>query len=208
MSRESMSEPVKEFLAAKPQRLTVDEYQSQIEARSELTPAVREALDKARSIRLGHTVLFYIAGGLTGIPESTKQRYSQLSDFIAEHSSPEVAMFGYAPHLHGTDPVKHPDVSPREVRVIDYLWSSVVADGHFNFWDPIAHGNAIEAGWAEERGIPSVHLVPDGMTTSRLVRGLNNTVDTITYKDFETDGIAQVGEFLDELTAHWPEERR
>lgn len=36
------------------------------------------------------------------------------------------------------------------------------------------------------------------MTISRLVRGMHNTAGTITYTDFH-DGLAQIGEFLEEL---------
>ena len=90
-------------------------------------------------------------------------------------------MYAYAPHINGTDPIAHPDVKPAEVRAIDYLWAVKTADTHINFWTPLAHGNAIEAGWAEEHGIPSIAVFEAGHPLSRLVRGLNNHETVIEY---------------------------
>jgi hypothetical protein len=194
-----MREMVVKLLKSQPTPMTIDEYAKQLENRDRLTPVVREAFEKARTVRADHAFLFYIAGALTGMSEVTKKRYEAVSDLIKVQ--PGAKLFGYAPHLHGTDPVKHPAVSPAEVRDIDYLWSGVIPDAHINFWDPVAHGNAVEAGWAEERAIPSLHLVPETMVTSRLVRGLHNTIGTLRYEDFVKDGLPQLQNFLSELIA-------
>jgi len=34
-----------------------------------------------------------------------------------------------------------------------------MADFHINWLDPIAHGNAIEEGWAEAHFVPAVYMV-------------------------------------------------
>ena len=187
-----------------PTRPTIDEYEQTLVGMGRVTPAVQESLDKARRIRESHKLLFYIAGGLTGMSEEVKQRYADLSELINKTSTPEVSMFGYAPHLHGTDPVKHPDVTPDEVRDIDYLWAAITPDAHFNFMDPMAHGNAIEAGWAEMHNIPSVQIAADGVVLSRLVRGLHNTIAVIRYEDFAVDGLAQAQQFLQDARDHYP----
>lgn len=192
---------VVKFIGARPQRPTIDDYAADLQAQGRMTPAVREAIDKARAVRADHDIVFYVAGALTGMSDKVKQRYVDLSDLVATYNKPGAKMFGYAPHLHGTDPVKHPDVTPDEVRDIDYLWSAVVPDGHFNFWDPVAHGNAAEAAWAEQHGIPAVYLVPEGLVPSRLVRGMHNILTTLVYVDFWADGLPQIQEFLNELEA-------
>ena len=174
-------------------------YAGRLQRSGRLKDAVRAAVHKAVDIRVNHDVVFYIAGALTGIDEALKLRYVQLSDLIASYQQPGARMFGYAPHLHGTDPVRHPDVTPAEVRDIDFLFSAIVPDYHLNCLYPLAHGNAIEAAWAEAAGIPSIHLVPSGMHVSRLVRGMTNIRETIQYDDFAADGLAAVSGQLDQI---------
>jgi hypothetical protein len=197
MSVESAA--VEVLYAMQPKRPTIDQYEQELQERGRITPAVQESFDKARRVRAAHKVVFYIAGGLTGMSEEVKQRYADTSELIDTISTPEVPMFGYAPHLHGTDPVKHPDVSPEEVRDIDYLWAAIIPDAHLNFMDPLAHGNAIEAGWAEMHNIPSVQIASEGLVLSRLVRGLHNTVAVIRYEDFAADGLVHAQQFLQEV---------
>ncbi len=187
------------FLDFKPVRSTIDEYAAALTKKGRITPIVREALDKAREVRAEYDLVFYLAGPLTGVSEEVKLRYKALSELIAARHDTHTKMFGYAPHLYGTDPVKHPAVTAEEVRDVDYLWAVVVPDGHFNSWEPVAHGNAIEEGWAEAHSIPAVYLVPQGMLTSRLVRGMHNIVGTITYADFHADALPQVDVFLGDL---------
>jgi len=199
MSSETIHASAQLFVEASPNRPELDDYVSKLEHMGRITPIVQEAVDKARKVRLGHDVILYIAGPLTGMDEAVKQRYVAVSDLITSKSRHNSTMFGYAPHVHGTDPVQHPDVTPQEVRDVDYLWSAVIPDGHINFWAPVAHGNAIEAGWAEQYDIPSLHLTPDGMTTSRLVRGMHNIIGSLAYADFNSDGLVQIGNFLDHV---------
>jgi len=125
--------------------------------------------------------------------EEVKSRYGLLSDLVAANKG----MFGYAPHLHGTDPVAHPHVTPEEVRDIDFLFAAIVPDYHLNCWSPLAHGNAVEAGWAEINGVPSIYLVPRNIVLSRLVRGMHNIAGIITYDVFEEDGLKKVQTFID-----------
>jgi hypothetical protein len=176
-------------------KLSIEDYETYLRERRRITPIVQEALDKAKKLRSEYGVIFYIAGGLTGMPDDVKVRYKELSRLINSQSN----MFGYAPHLHGTDPVTHPSVSPEEVRDIDYLFAAVVPDYHLNCWYPIAHGNAVEAGWAELAEIPSIHLVPRSITLSRLVRGMHNIAATLTYDEFQADGLSQVRSFISNL---------
>jgi len=194
-----LTKAAKCFINAEPKRQSIEEYETELRDMDRFTPRVEKAFDKARAIRLGHDVIFYIAGPLTRVDDATKQRYADASSAIAAASVPGSRLFGYAPHLHGTDPIKDPDVPKKEVRDIDHLWAAIMANGHFNFWIPIAHGNGIEEGWAEDRRIPSLYVLPKDYTPSRLVGGMWNTAGANGYQDFATDGLSQVQEFLGEF---------
>lgn len=192
------------FPDSNPRRLSIQQYRESLEKRGRVTPAVGESLLKAQTIRESTKVLAYIAGPLTGMDEKTKARYGLVSELLTSYkplSSETKTFFGYVPHLHGTDPVKHPNVTPEEVRDIDNLWAAVVADFHVNFLNPTAHGNAIEEGWAEKIMAPSVYLNQKGNKLSRLTLGMNNIAKFIEYDEFEKDGIEQVKIFFDELNA-------
>lgn len=174
----------------------INNYQNELNELGRLTFVVQDAITNARAVRDKYNTVLYIAGGLTGLSETTKQRYAVVSDLISNYPG----MFGYAPHLHGTDPIKHPYVTPGEVRDIDYLWAVIVPDYHINFWHPMAHGNAVESGWAEVHNISSIHLVPQEILLSRLVRGMHNIFATVTYDDFDKDGISQLNDLLGNLS--------
>lgn len=191
--------------SSSPDRLLISDYARSLEIRGHLTPAVQESLLKAEAIRQNTRALIYVAGPLTGMDEKTKARYGLASELLASYansSSDKKLFFGYVPHLHGTDPVKHPNVTPEEVRDIDHLWAAVVADFHVNFLHPTAHGNAIEEGWAEKSMIPAIYLSPRENKLSRLTLGMNNVADFITYDEFEKDGMGELKIFFDEL-ATW-----
>ncbi len=179
--------------------LSLDQYTDNLTRDGRLTPAVAEALAKARQLRATNRHLFYIAGALTGVAESVKARYGLASDLLERMSQPSKRMFGYVPHLHGTDPVAHPDVTPAEVRDIDHLFAVITPDCHLNFTDPVAHGNGIEEGWAEMAGIPAVYLAPTSQRLSRIVLGMHNIAHIIRYEDFAIDGLAQLTAWLGSL---------
>lgn len=161
-----------------------------------MTPAVSEALAKAREIRSRHEYVCYVAGALTGMPDVVKDRYVLTSQLFDSLSGPGRRLFGYAPHLHGTDPVVHPTVTPAEVRDIDHLFAVVIPDFHLNFTDPVAHGNGIEEGWAETAGIPTVYVSPASQRLSRIVLGMHNVTRVIRYNDFASDGLVKVEQLL------------
>ncbi len=154
-------------LPVKVKRPTLRQYEQWLKRNRRLTPAVAEALAKAKKIKKLKVAVVYIAGKLTDVTSEEKARYTRASTIIEAFG-----MFGYAPHLHGTDPKTHSHVTPAEVRDIDYLWAVVMADFHINFLFPIAHGNAIEAGWAEAFGIPMIYCAVVDISLSRLTKGL------------------------------------
>jgi hypothetical protein len=180
-------------------RWGLDEYAAHLDNLNRITPAVAKALEAANTVRSNYSTCFYIAGALTGVQEEVKERYVALSELAA--ASQDRSIFGYAPHLHGTDPVKHPRVTPAEVRDIDFLWAGVMPQFHFNLMDPVAHGNAIEAAWAEMYDIPSYYLAPVGLRLSRLILGLRNLVEVIRYEKFSDDGLVQAQQIVNRIAA-------
>jgi hypothetical protein len=170
--------------------IDLEGYKTMLERRGELTLAVAEAVERAERITQECASVVYVSGSLTGADEATKARYGKVSSLVAEYKSPEgkQTFFGYVPHLHGTDPVKHPGVTGREVRNIDFLWAAVVGEAHTTFLDPVCHGSGIELAWAEDRCIPAIGLYPENGKVSRLVLGLDN-MNMLPYEEFETDGL-------------------
>ena len=193
------------FVDSNPRRPSVEDYADSLAKRGRLTPAVSEAIQKAEGIKNNTRTIVYIAGPLTGVDEITKARYELVSDLLEKYNRPnndrgKKTFFGYVPHLHGTDPIKHPDVTSDEVRDTDNLWATVVADMQVNFLQPVAHGNAIEEGWAEKVMIPAVYLTPFDYRLSRLTLGMNNVARFINYTDFTKDGLNQLRIFFDEFS--------
>jgi hypothetical protein len=187
--------------AARPE---IQEYAHALDLRDRLTPIVKESVEKALGAKVASDCVVYIAGPLTGVAEELKDRYGAVSSMLEEYpcihgDQSGQGFFGYVPHLHGTDPVKHPNVTPDEVRDIDFLWAGITSDYQVNFLSPTAHGNAIEAGWAEQLMIPAVQLNPKVNRLSRLTLGLNNIMADIEYDDFYEDGMPEVHTVFDGL---------
>lgn len=196
---------------ATPMRPDLSSYAQGLALQGRLNSAVEESIAKALELQGTTSAIVYLAGPLTGVSEELKARYGQLSDLLSTYA-PVVdgmprAFFGYAPHLHGTDPVKHPDVSSETVRDIDKIWGAIVPSIAINCLFPTAHGNAIEAGWEESSMVPAIFMNPTGNKLSRLTTGLNNIIRVIEYDDFETDGIGALKVQMDEIHAwmqHFP----
>lgn len=97
-------------------RTNFDDYRRWLARQRRITPAVIEAILRAEGARKDFPMVCYIAGALTEATEENKLRYSKVSEIAFSRR-----ILGYAPHLYGTDPRKHPNVTPDEVRDIDYL---------------------------------------------------------------------------------------
>lgn len=196
------------FPTARAERVNLSTYSRALELQGRLTSAVSDSIEKARRVRTETAAIVYIAGGLTGVDEVTKERYGQVSNFLVSYGmlsdlqgQDRKVYFGYVPHLHGTDPIKHPNVTANEVRDIDHLWAVVVADAHINFKHPMAHGNAIEFGWAEDHLLATSYQNPEGNKLSRLVVGMNNIGQRNEYEVFQADGMEGLKIYTDEFAA-------
>ncbi len=173
------------------ERISLNAYVLWLLRQHRMTPAVAEAVERARKTQKEFRIIAYCAGALTEATAEDKLRYETASGVARRHM-----IFLYVPHLFGTDPQKHPNVTPGEVRDIDYLWAAVMPDFHVNFLSPIAHGNAIEEGWGEGVFVPTVYCVPAGIRLSRLTKGMANIDMTISYQD-----VAEAYRELDNLFA-------
>jgi len=185
---------------------TLKQWEYQLRESGDLSAAVDEAFERASRIFTdgvrgsypprNYIGRAYIAGALTGMPDEIKKRYEETSRICFEYD-----IFGYAPHLFGTDPVKHPNVPPHEVRAIDFLWGVVVPCFHINWLDPLA-ANLIEEGWAEICDVPAIYLLPEEKyeNLSRLIKGMKNVKKVITYSSYE-DGLKQISEYLKQIKA-------
>ena len=162
---------------------SLKEYKEDLDRKDRLTPIVREAISRAENVRVP---ICYIAGPLTEATEEQKLRYE-----IAAKLCEGYGWFGYAPHLYGTDPKKHPEVKPEEVRDIDYLWAVIMPTFHLNFFSPTAHGNAMELGWAEVAGIPTIGFIPEAARVSRLLRGARNLLILTSYEEGNMEVLVQ-----------------
>ncbi len=125
------------FPTAVEERIAIEDYRRSLEPQSKLTPVVRESIHKARLWQEETRIIVYIAGALTGVDEATKKRYREVSGLldsygliVDDNGKERQLLRAYVPHLHGTDPVKHPHVTADEVRDIDHLWAVVVGTHH------------------------------------------------------------------------------
>ncbi|OGD66444.1 hypothetical protein A3F08_01200 [Candidatus Berkelbacteria bacterium RIFCSPHIGHO2_12_FULL_36_9] len=120
--------------------------------------------------------IVYIGGSLTHVPPDEKIRYEKSAKLVDK-----LGGFGYAPHIYGTDPIKHLNVSPQDVRDIDFFWSVLMSDLSIFWCDYPAFGPGIEMAWAEVYNIPSIKIINNKIKLSRLAKGLRDKSKIIEY---------------------------
>lgn len=183
-------------VAARP---SIDEFALWLRENKRLTPFVADKIELARAVRATCSLVVYTAGALTGASESDKERYVTLGEVVDGYQRRGARMFGYVPHVHGTDPKNHPDVTAQEVHDVDLLWSTFAAHLQLHCMWPVAHGNGAEAGWASIFGVPAVYFTPTNQKVSRLMLGTHNAPVAFFYRDFAEDCVPAVRQLLDIL---------
>ena len=133
----------------------------------------------------------YVSGALTHAPNpgEVKGFYEAIGRLCREKG-----LEPYVPHLN-TDPVKHPQVTPREVYKTDKHHVST-SDLIISYVGLPSIGVGIEIGWAETLDIPVILLFEENERVSRLARGIPNLAAEIRFRDFE-HALALLGDILE-----------
>ncbi len=128
----------------------------------------------------------YVSGALTN--SGRREFYEKIGEVVSE-----LGYEPYIPHLH-TDPVKNPDVSPKEVYRIDKerVQSSSLIIAYVG--EP-SLGVGAELEMASEKGIPIILLYEKTAKVSRLARGIPSSRTEITYIS-EVDALRDLKEVI------------
>ncbi|MBD2294051.1 XRE family transcriptional regulator [Anabaena sphaerica FACHB-251] len=132
----------------------------------------------------------YVSGALTDVenPIETKALYEKIG-LVCE----EIGLQAYVPHLH-TDPVKNPDITPREVFDKDKHQVSI-SDLVIAYLGSLSFGVGMELAYAENNKIPIILLYETGKRISRFPRGIPTVIAEIQFNDDE-DALIQLKNVL------------
>ncbi len=139
----------------------------------------------------------YVSGALTDVPHDKRQQYIEFCESIG-HLITAMDLRVYVPHWN-TDPVKHKDVTPKQVDLIDRtaVTSAMLV---IAVVDNPSLGVGIEVEMAYHANKPVVLLCKQDLVEarkiSRLVRGNPAVIREIIYSDFE-EARSLLGVFLD-----------
>ena len=118
----------------------------------------------------------YVSGPLTYGSSDMKEFYEVIAEVIDSVFGPETA---YVPHKH-TDPVKHPNVTPKEVYRKD---KKQVMNSNFvvAYVGAPSLGVGAELEMANSKNIPFLLLHKKGEAVSRLPRGMDSNIGIFEY---------------------------
>jgi 2'-deoxynucleoside 5'-phosphate N-hydrolase len=136
----------------------------------------------------------YISGALTGVENltETKAFYESIAMLCEKMDFP-----AYVPHLT-TDPLSHPDVTPRSVFETDKSQVSkanlVIAYIGFP-----SLGVGMELAYADMNATPIILLYEQGKHISRFPRGIPTVIAEIQFNEY-SDALTQLKAVLGKLT--------
>ncbi|MBW4665215.1 MAG: nucleoside 2-deoxyribosyltransferase [Chroococcus sp. CMT-3BRIN-NPC107] len=134
----------------------------------------------------------YISGALTGIEElvEIKAFYEAIGALCKK-----IEMQAYVPHLN-TDPINHPNVTPRQVFELDkyQVSQSDLVIAYIGF---ASLGVGMELAYADTNSTPIVLLYEKNKHISRFPRGIPSTISEIQFIDYE-DALMQLKIVLEE----------
>ncbi len=142
------------------------------------TPIVASSLAMADEYLETGKPIFYVAGALTNVtnPKIT-ERYDATDAIIRE-----LGALSYLPHEHGSDPKRHPQLTPDDIYTIDFLWGSVLSHAVVLWGNPPSLGVGVQLGWCDTYQIPTALIQPATVKLSRLAEAIAQRVTVIRHK--------------------------
>lgn len=140
--------------------------------------------------------LLYVSGALSDVPKGIRRSYIDFYESIGKVVE-SVGLYPYIPHRN-TDPVRHKDVSPREVDIIDRtaVTSAVLI---IAVADNPSLGVGIEVEMAYHAHKPVILLCKEERIIerriSRLMRGNPAIVREIIFNDFD-EALKELAQYL------------
>ena len=145
---------------------------------------------------MSKTVDVYVSGGLSDLPADVRPKFIRFYEDIGKVVE-SLGLTAYIPHLN-TDPIRHKDVTPEQVDLIDrtaVTYSKLV----IAVADNPALGVGIEVEMANHAAKPVVLVfhrdLMDQRRISRLVRGNPAVIQEIVYNEFE-EALVLIESFL------------
>lgn len=128
----------------------------------------------------------YISGALTGI-----ENFLEIKTFYEAIGAlcQQIELQSYVPHLN-TDPINHPDVTPRQVFELDkhQVSQSDLVIAYIGF---ASLGVGMELAYADTNSTPIVLLYEKDKHISRFPRGIPTVIAEIQFVDYE-DALMQL----------------
>lgn len=141
------------------------------------TPIVASSLAMADEYLETGKPIFYVAGALTNIKDqSIIERYEETDEIVRS-----VDALAYLPHAHGSDPRRHPNLTPDDIYTIDFLWGAVLSHAVILWGNPPSLGVGVQLGWCDTYQIPTALLQPADTKLSRLAEAIAQRVTVIRY---------------------------
>ncbi len=105
----------------------------------------------------------------------------------------EIGFLAYVPHIN-TDPINHPNISPRQVFETDkhQVTTSDLVIAYLGF---PAFGVGMELAYVESKAIPIILLYEKDKRVSRFPRGIPTVLSEIEFTDYE-DALTQLENVL------------
>lgn len=140
----------------------------------------------------------YISGALTGIDnlDTVKAFYTAIGSLCDE-----IGFQSYVPHLN-TDPINHPNISPRQVFDTDkhQVSKSNLVIAYIGY---ASLGVGMELAYADTNAIPIILLYERGKVISRFPRGIPTVFSEIEFKDYK-DALTQ----LESVLKQWRQQHK
>jgi nucleoside 2-deoxyribosyltransferase len=138
----------------------------------------------------------YVSGALTNVKDlpAAKAFYEAIGSLCES-----MGLKGYVPHL-ATDPICHPEITPRNVFEMDkhHVLTSDLVVAYIGI---ASLGVGMELAYAEAHGIPIILLYERNRKVSRFARGIPIVFAEILFEDYE-DALDQLRDVIRQWLSH------